>query len=318
MITKRHIILPLRNDFIFKITGFHAKQKKLLETLHGFTDKVIIGRREELIKSNDNNVTNNNTTNKSSLIDILLKSSIDGKPLSNLDIREEVDTFMFAGHDTVSSAISFTLYNLAKHAEVQRKVFEELRQVFGDDKRRPHTFNNLNELRYMELVIKETLRMLPPVPFIGRKLKRDVVVSKCSFGLRSHRSRDNKSKFNFHNCSISDGKLLPSGANVVIAPLLMGTNSSIWKDPRSFIPERFELDNLSTLSPFSFMAFSAGQRNCIGQKYALLEMKSLISKVLMNFEISIEPGFELGLKPSIVLKPTGGIKLRLKDRYIDE
>ncbi|XP_037042772.1 cytochrome P450 4d1-like [Bradysia coprophila] len=283
LITRRHLILPLRNDFVFKITGFQAKQKKLLKTLHGFTDSVIIARRDEIIK----NINNSGTNVKSSLIDILLKSSIDGKPLSNLDIREEVDTFMFAGHDTVSSAISFTLYNIARNAEIQRKLFEELCQVFGDDKQRPHTLKDLNELRYMELVIKESLRILPPVPFIGRKLKKDTVVN---------------------------GKLLPNGADVVIAPLLMGQNSSIWKDPLSFIPERFELDNMSTLSPFSFMSFSAGQRNCIGQKYAMLEMKSLVSKVLMNFEIEVEPGFKLGLKPVIVLKPTGGIKLRLKDK----
>lgn len=102
----------------------------------------------------------------------------------------------------------------------------------------------------------------------------------------------------------------------MIAPLLMGTNQSIWKDPRTFIPERFELDNMSGLSPFAYLPFSAGPRNCIGQKYAILEMKSLISKVLMNFEIALEPGFELKIKPEIVLKPTAGIKLSLTDRCI--
>lgn len=174
LITKRHLILPLRNDFVFKVTGLHAKQKKLLETLHGFTDKVIIARRDELVK----NIYNNDTNERSNLINILLQSSIDGKPLSNLDIREEVDTFMFAGHDTVSSGSSFTLYNLAKYPEIQQKAFEEMRQVFGDDRQRAHTLKDLNELRYLELVIKESLRMYPPVPFIGRKLTKDIVVSK--------------------------------------------------------------------------------------------------------------------------------------------
>lgn len=178
LITKRHLILPLRNDFVFKITGFHAKQKKLLETLHGFTDRVITARRDEIMKNMNNNGDTTSKNVKSSLIDILLQSSIDGKPLSNLDIREEVDTFMFAGHDTVTSATSFTLFNIARHADVQRKMFEELRQHFGDDKQRVHTLRDLNELRYMELVIKETLRILSPVPFIGRKLKKDIVVSK--------------------------------------------------------------------------------------------------------------------------------------------
>jgi len=190
----------------------------------------------------------------------------------------------------LSSASSFTLYNIAKHPEIQIKVFEEMRQVFGDDKKRPHTLKDLSELCYLELVIKESLRLLPPAPFIGRKLKKDIVVN---------------------------GKLLPNGANVVIAPLIMGINASIWNDPREFQPERFELDNIASLSPFAYLPFSMGPRNCIGQKFALLEMKSLISKVLMNFEISVEPGFELSFKPEIVLKPTAGIKLRLKNRCID-
>lgn len=114
--------------------------------------------------------------------------------------------------------------------------------------------------------------------------------------------------------SFSDGKLIPDGANVVISPLVMGRNASIWVDPVSFNPDRFELDNITSLNPFAYMPFSAGARNCIGQRFAVLEMKSLISKVLMNFEISLEPGFELKVKPEIVLKPSNGIRLRLKTR----
>lgn len=175
LITKRHCNLHLRSDFVFKLTGYHAKQKKLLKILHGFTDKVIVSRRNELIKTINNNT--NSSNERTDLINILLQSSIDGKPLSNLDIREEVDTFMFAGHDTVSSASSFTLYNIAKYPEVQKKVFEEMRHVFENDRKRVHTLKDLNDLRYLELVIKESLRMCPPVPFIGRKLRKDVVVS---------------------------------------------------------------------------------------------------------------------------------------------
>lgn len=157
------------------MTGFHAKQKRLLKVLHGFTDSVIIARREELVKK----INQNDASEKNNLIDILLQSAIDGKPLSNLDIREEVDTFMFAGHDTVSSAISFTLFSLAEHPEIQQKVFDEMRQVYGDDQRKVHTLQDLNELRYLELVIKETLRMYSPVPFIGRKIQKDLYISKC-------------------------------------------------------------------------------------------------------------------------------------------
>lgn len=114
---------------------------------------------------------------KLALLDVLLQATVDGEPLSNLDIREEVDTFMFAGQDTTTSAIAFCLYNLAKHPEIQNKVRDEVRTVFGDDVEKPMTPNELKELNYLELVIKETLRMYPSVPLFGREAQEDVTIS---------------------------------------------------------------------------------------------------------------------------------------------
>lgn len=94
----------------------------------------------------------------------------------------------------------------------------------------------------------------------------------------------------------------------------MGQNERIWKNPKEFIPERFELQNLTNLNPFSYLPFSAGPRNCIGQKFAMLEMKCTLVKVLQNFEVAVMTGFELNLKPEIVLKPSKGIRLKLKAR----
>ena len=94
-------MLPLRSDFIFKLSGLHAKQKELLKILHGFTDNVIVVRREELTNNLKNGKIEEDKKEKFNLIDILLQSTIDGKPLTNMDIREEVDTFMFAGKDQI-------------------------------------------------------------------------------------------------------------------------------------------------------------------------------------------------------------------------
>lgn len=81
------------------------------------------------------------------------------------------------GHDTTTSAITFCLYNIAKYADVQEKCFKEIREVFGADKSAPTTLSNLNGLHYLELVIKETLRLYPSVPFIGRKALEDLELS---------------------------------------------------------------------------------------------------------------------------------------------
>lgn len=160
------------------------KQNKALKVLHDFTDKVIIERRDELIANNNKTKNDNDDDDdvgakrKLALLDVLLQASIDDKPLTNLEIREEVDTFMFEGHDTTTSAIAFAMYNIAKHPEVQVKLVDEIKLIYGNDKNAPLTLTDLNSMNYLELVIKETLRLYPSVPFIGRKTMEDSKVSK--------------------------------------------------------------------------------------------------------------------------------------------
>lgn len=88
---------------------------------------------------------------------------------------------------------------------------------------------------------------------------------------------------------------------------------SIWNDPEAFIPERFHIENLNT-NPFVFVPFSAGSRNCIGQRFALLEMKSVISKLLRHFELSVPSNYEPVLVAELVLRPENGLKLNLRKR----
>lgn len=114
---------------------------------------------------------------KMAFLDVLLQASVDGRPLTNDDIREEVDTFMFEGHDTTTGAIGFTLFCISRHPEVQRKLFEEIRAVIGDDKTTSVGFRELNELKYLELVIKESLRLFPPVPLIARRLEENIKIN---------------------------------------------------------------------------------------------------------------------------------------------
>nr|CAD7448371.1 unnamed protein product [Timema bartmani] len=169
-------------------------------------------------------------------LDMLMETVQDGDLLTDDELREEVDTFMFEGHDTTSSGISFALSSLALNQDVQDKAAEELKAIFGDSNR-DATFRDIQEMKYLEMVIKEAQRLFPSVPMFVRNLKEDVKV---------------------------DGYTLPKGANVTIVNIIMHRDASLFPDPEKFDPERFSPENSQGRHPYQYVPFSAGPRNCIG------------------------------------------------------
>lgn len=130
------------------------------------------------------------------------------------------------------------------------------------------------------------MRLFPPVPIIGRRIDEDI--------------------------TCEDGRIIPIGSNVTINFFVMFRDPELFADAEEFIPERFEIENNKTNS-FNFTPFSAGKRNCIGQKYGMLEMKSTISKVLRHFEL-LPAGPDLIPLVEIVLRSKNGIQVGLSPR----
>uniref|UniRef100_A0A182VX83 Uncharacterized protein n=1 Tax=Anopheles minimus TaxID=112268 RepID=A0A182VX83_9DIPT len=259
----------IRYEFFFRFSANRRRQRKALAILHGYTDSVIRARRQELNETLATGKATEHATDESedpvgmkkrmAFLDMLLQATIDGRPLTDLEIREEVDTFMFEGHDTTTSAISFILLSLAKNPDIQEKVFNEVRNIVGDDRKQPITLTMLNDMRYLDLVIKETLRLYPSVPMFGRKMLQNTEIN---------------------------GKVFPAGSNVIIFPFFLGRNPDYFPNPEKFDPERFNVESSAEkTNPYQYIPFSAGPRNCIGQKFAVTELKSVVSKVLRNFEI---------------------------------
>ncbi|XP_073830220.1 cytochrome P450 4d1 isoform X3 [Musca autumnalis] len=291
---KRMFDILCRFDLTYRFTRYAREEKKALAVLHGFTEKVIIQRREELLKAQnqkgDEHLDDTGSKKKMAFLDILLQSEVDGKPLTNLDIREEVDTFMFEGHDTTSSAVTFCFYNLALYPECQQKCFEEIIQVLGKDKTKPVTFEDLNNLHYVDLCVKETLRMFPSVPLLGRKVTEE--------------------------CEIN-GKIIPAGTNIGISPLQLGRLEELFPEPNVFKPERFEAGySTERLSPYAYIPFSAGPRNCIGQKFAMLEIKTIVANVLRHYvvECLANKEEELELIAELILRTKDPIMFKIKPR----
>ncbi|CRK95471.1 CLUMA_CG008940, isoform A [Clunio marinus] len=281
-----------RYDILFKFTPTYRRQQELIKLLHDFTDKVIVARREKLknkpVSQQTDDTNDIGTKKKMALLDLLLQATVDGKPLTNEDIREEIDTFMFEGHDTTNSAIAFTLYNIGKYKYVQQKCFDEIKRVIGDDRNKPITMKELNELKYLELVIKETLRLYPSVPLIGREVVEEMKINE---------------------------KIIPKGANLIIGPYFMARDPEIWTNPLEFIPERFDTETTADkLNPYAYIPFSAGSRNCIGQKFAMLELKSTVSKMLRHYFISLPRNYQPEDCLEIVIKSKNGVMIQLDER----
>jgi len=275
LVSLRNIRPWLMVDFIFHLTSLGRQQHQTLKILHDFTMKVIEERRD-FINENPDQIGS-----KPAFLDILLTSGVDDQPLSNQDIREEVDTFMFEGHDTTSASLAWTVHLLGLHPDIQEKVREEVNQVVGNST--DITIEMLSKLKYMEFVFKESLRLYPSVPAIGRLSSEDFEIN---------------------------GKKVLKGTNLFLSIYSLHRNPKYWEKPNEFIPERWESD-IEKRHPFLYIPFSAGPRNCIGQNFAKNEEKVILSKFVKNFRfISLDK--EVRLSPELILRPVGGIRIKIE------
>lgn len=230
LVASRFLTPWQRIDFLYNFTATKKKQDECAKIMHEFTTKIICDRRAKLSEEKAVNLEDLDDDDvglkkKMCLLDVLLQSTVDGQSLSNADIQEEVDTFTFAGHDTTTNTICFTLFTISKFPEVQRKLNEEIEQVIGNGE---VTFKVINELKYLDLVIKETMRLYPPVPIIARRLFEEVEF---------------------------EDFVAPANANYNLMFYTLFKNPEVFENPEEFIPERF-LDT-SDKSPYAFTPFSA-------------------------------------------------------------
>eukprot|EP00090_Calanus_glacialis_P028920 TRINITY_DN46369_c0_g1_i1.p1 TRINITY_DN46369_c0_g1~~TRINITY_DN46369_c0_g1_i1.p1 ORF type:complete len:512 (-),score=129.35 TRINITY_DN46369_c0_g1_i1:4-1539(-) len=279
----------LWQDWLFALTPAGFRWRKYLKSLHGLTTKVIEERKKEVEKTKSGNTEDDvGIKRRLAFLDLLIDASEGGSVLSDEDIREEVDTFMFEGHDTTATNMSFTLYLLATHPEVQTRCQEELDKIFGKDTTRPATSQDLAKMKYIETCLKEALRLYQSVPIMSRMLAEDVEI---------------------------EGHLIPAKTNVILLSFLLHRDPEAFPNPDQFDPDRFSVDNPQKRNPYSYVPFSAGPRNCIGQKFALMEEKVLVSSILRRFSLrsNVMPS-EIPLLAEVILRPKNGLHLSIEKR----
>ncbi|XP_018493906.1 cytochrome P450 4V2 [Galendromus occidentalis] len=227
---------------------------------------------------------NNNEMGKS-FIDTVIKMHQDGL-LSRHDVRDHVATFIVGGFDTTATAMAYTLHLLAHHPEMQEELLNEVESVVTDDA--SVSKEQLKMLTLTEAVTKESMRLFPPLPMITRNVSKPVRVGK---------------------------HVIPSGTVGLVDIFHLHRNPCVWEDPEKFKPSRF-LDSKNR-HPYSFVPFSAGPRNCIGQKFANQEDKILLAHIVKNFTLHTDQASDdLRLSFDLILRPLNGISIRCQPRTV--
>ncbi|XP_069498347.1 cytochrome P450 4B1-like [Ambystoma mexicanum] len=274
---------PYHSDFIYYLSPDGYRVRRACRIAHRHTDKVI-QQRKDLLK-NEKELEKVQQKRHLDFLDILLCAKDEsGQGLSDEDLRAEVDTFMFEGHDTTASGISWILYCMGQYPKHQDMCREEVKEILGD--RDTMEWDDLGKMTYTTMCIKECLRLYPPVPAVSRNLTKPL--------------------------TFPDGRTLPAGFNAFLSIYCIHRNPSVWKDPEVFDPLRFTPENSSGRHSYAFVPFAAGPRNCIGQNFAMNEMKVALALTLLRFEISSDETKPPVLIHQLVLRSKNGIHVNMK------
>lgn len=208
-----------------------------------------------------------------------------GEKLDDENIRFQIITFLIAGHETTSGLLSFTLYLLLKHPEVLKKAYEEVDQILTGP---IPTYKQVTQLKYIRMILNESLRLYPTAPQFTLYAKEDMVLG----GKYPIKKRQNV---------------------VILLPQLHRDKAAWGEDAEEFRPERFE--DPSKIPHDAYKPFGNGQRACIGMQFALHEATLLIGMILQKFELINHTNYQLKIKQTMTLKPDNfTIRVQLREQ----
>jgi cytochrome P450 len=215
----------------------------------------------------------------SSLLDLMIAASPDQSAASEQSLRDQVITIFLAGYETVANALSWTWYLLSQNPECERRFHEEIdRELLG----RLPAFDDLPRLRYVEMVLAESMRLFPPAWAMGRSARSDFQLGEYS---------------------------LPAKTTVLISQFVTHRDARYFPDPLRFDPERFTPEAKSRRAKFAYFPFGAGVRQCIGESFAQMEGVLLLATIAQTWKLRLMPGHPVEPQPLITLRPKYGMKM---------
>jgi cytochrome P450 len=207
-----------------------------------------------------------------------------GEVMSDHQLRVEVTTFLLAGQETTSLALTWTWYLLSQHPGAQRRVEEEIDAVLAG---RAPEYADLVNLPFTRMVVDEALRLYPPAWIFSRQAMADDQVG---------------------------GYDVPRGWIVFVVPWVLHRLPAIWGDPERFNPDRFSPERSAERPKFTYLPFGAGPRQCIGNQFALIEAQLIVATLAQRYRLRLVPGHRVEPEPLITLRPRFGMPMMIDRR----
>jgi cytochrome P450 len=208
-----------------------------------------------------------------------------GEAMDDKQLRDEVMTLLLAGHETTSTALSWTLYLLSQHPDVRERLEVEVDAVLGD--RKP-AFEDLPKLSYANKVLQESLRLYPPAWGLARW---------C------------------HEADEVGGYYVAPNTSVTLSPFLTHRHPDFWPEPERFDPERFAPEQEKGRPRFAYIPFGGGPRLCIGNQFAMTEAMLILATIVQRYRLELVPGHQVSIDPQITLRPKGGLPMLVHARH---
>ena len=214
--------------------------------------------------------------------------------MSDKQVRDEVMTIFIAGHETTANALTWTFYLLSQYPDVEKKLHDEIDSILGDNNNKNgHIANkiptpdDIPKLQYTEKVLRESMRLYPPVWTMGRYVENDYNVGEYT---------------------------IPAGSSILMSQYVMHHDPRYYEEPERFNPDRWTAEFKTQLSRFSYFPFGGGIRGCVGEPFAWMEGVLIIAIIAQKWTMRLVPGQRIKLDPAITLRPKNGMKMKLTQR----
>lgn len=223
------------------------------------------------------------TAKKNDVLSMLLSARDEhGNPMSDVELRDEMITLLLAGHETTATTLAWTVHFVLKHPEVQAKILAEISRVRGD---RPLSIDDIPKLEYLDATIKESMRLLPIISLIGRRLQKPLRIGSWD---------------------------LDRGDGAVGCIHLTHRNPAVWPNPQRFEPERFLAKKPTA---YEWFPFGGGTRRCVGMAFAMYEMRIVLAEMFSRCVLSaVNEKDVVPVRRGITLAPKGGVRVTAERR----